>query len=110
MRYSDMNKKPFEPLTLIADGYSEVKSYIENKSELSRIATDTTNFLNGFYSDFALELLSSIDFIASNEKSFDKQVISNKLNEWSGRKQSMFSSPKYIDISLRHLQSTAIKS
>lgn len=107
MGYSDMNKKPFEPLTLVANGFNEVRSYIENNSELSIIAKDTTRFLNGFYSDFALELLSSIDFIASKENSFDKHIISKKLNEWNDRKQSMFSNHKYIDISIRHMQSAA---
>lgn len=110
MGYSDMDKKPFEPLTIVADGFNEVKSHIESKPELTIIAKDTTNFLNGFYSDFALELLSSIDYIASKEKSFDKQVISNKLSDWSDRKQSMFSNPKYIDISIRHLQSAGINN
>lgn len=110
MGYSDMDKKPFEPLTIVADGFNEVKSHIESKPELTLIAKDTTNFLNGFYSDFALELLSSIDYIASKEKSFDKQVISNKLSDWSDRKQSMFSNPKYIDISIRHLQSAGINN
>jgi O-acetyl-ADP-ribose deacetylase (regulator of RNase III) len=90
MGYSDMNKKPF--------------------LELATIAKNTTNFLSGFYSDFALELLSSIDFIASKEKTFDKQFISNKLTEWSDRKQSMFSNPKYIEISFRHLQNAGIKN
>lgn len=110
MGYSDMDKKPFEPLTIVADGFNEVKSHIENKPELAIIAKETTSLLNGFYSDFALELLSSIDFIASKEKSFDKQVISNKLSEWRDRKQSMFSNPKYIDISVRHLQGAGIKN
>jgi|AntRauMFilla1563_2_1112583.scaffolds.fasta_scaffold00034_3 O-acetyl-ADP-ribose deacetylase (regulator of RNase III) len=110
MGYSDMDKKPFEPLTIIADGFNDVKNHIENKPELAIIAKNTTNFLNGFYSDFALELLSSIDFIASSEKTFDKQIIFNKLNDWSDRKQSMFSNPKYIDISVRHLQSAGIEN
>ncbi len=108
MGYSDMDKKPFEPLTLVSDGFNDVKNHIENKPELAIIAKNTTDFLNGFYSDFALELLSSIDFIASTEKTFDIQIISNKLNDWSDRKQSMFSNPKYIDISVRHLQNTGI--
>ncbi len=109
MGYSDMNKKPFEPLTLIADGYNDVKKHVENNPELSLIAKKTTNFLNGFYSDFALELLSSIDFIVSTENSFDKTIITNKLQEWSDRKQSMFSNPKYIDISVKHIQSFEIQ-
>lgn len=104
MGYSDMNKKPFDPLTLVADGYDTVKSYIENKQELFLIAKQATSFLQGFYSDFGLELLSSIDYIATKDNTFEKTVIFQKLEEWSDRKRSMFSNPKYIDISLRHLQ------
>lgn len=102
--FSDMNRKPFEPLTMVADGYDEVKNYIENNPELRKIATRTTQFLNGFYSDFSLELLSTIDFIVSTENSFDENIISNKLTEWSDRKQSLFSDPKYMAISINHLQ------
>lgn len=103
MGYSDMNKKPFEPLTIVADGYEDIKKYIESKPELKSIATKTIEFLNGFYSDFALELLSSIDFISQKEKNLSREVISNKLETWSNRKRSIFSNPKYLDISLHHL-------
>lgn len=106
MGYSDMDKRPFEPLTLVADGYDTVKSHIENNVELFDIAQKTMLFLQGFYSDFALELLSSIDYILAKEKTFEKAIISQKLEEWSDRKRSMFSNPKYIDISLKHLQKT----
>ncbi|UII32694.1 macro domain-containing protein [Fulvivirga ulvae] len=103
MGYSDMNKKPFEPLTLIADGYEEVRRFVEAKPELKKIAENTIEFLNGFYSDFALELLSSIDFISEQEKSLDRNIINERLESWSDRKRSMFSNPKYLDISLQHL-------
>lgn len=103
MGYSDMNKKPFEPLTLIADGYQDVKNYIENNSDLLKIARKIIDFLTGFYSDFALELLSSIDFISVSQKTSDKNVIYEHLNKWNDRKRSMFSNPKYIDISLKQL-------
>lgn len=103
MGYSDMTKKPFEPLTLIADGYEEVRRFIEAKPELKKIAENTIGFLNGFYSDFALELLSSIDFISEQEKSLDRNIINERLESWSDRKRSMFSNPKYLDISLQHL-------
>ncbi|MBK9794210.1 MAG: macro domain-containing protein [Sphingobacteriales bacterium] len=103
--YSDMNKKPFEPLTLVADGYDTVRNHIEDNKDLLKIANKTIHFLNGFYSDFALELLSSIDYITINQKSFETQIITQKLEEWSDRKRSMFSNPKYIDVSLKHLQS-----
>lgn len=109
MGYSDMSRKPFEPLTLVADGYNTVKTYVENDPELFAIAKKTIDFLTGFYSDFALELLSSIDFISEKENSLDKDVISENLAKWSNRKRSLNSNPKYIDISLNHLQGTEFK-
>ncbi|MBN1364435.1 MAG: macro domain-containing protein [Syntrophaceae bacterium] len=104
MGYSDMNKKPFEPLTLVADGYDVVKKYIESNPELYAIANKTISFLTGFYSDFALELLSSIDFISTDKSTFETKVIREQLENWSDRKRSLFSNPKYIEISARQLQ------
>jgi O-acetyl-ADP-ribose deacetylase (regulator of RNase III) len=104
--YSDMNKKPFEPLTLVADGFDVVKNYVESNPELYNIAKKTIVFLTGFYSDFALELLSSIDFLTNKHKTYDKDTIFKQLESWNDRKRSMFSNPRYIDISLNHLQKT----
>lgn len=105
MGYSDMNKKPFEPMTLVSDGFEEVKNHIEKNPELSNIASKTTSFLRGFYSDFALELLSSIDYIIVKNNTFQRDIILQELEKWSDRKRSLFSNDKYIDISVRHLQS-----
>jgi O-acetyl-ADP-ribose deacetylase (regulator of RNase III)/uncharacterized protein YwgA len=102
--YSDMNKKPFDPLMLVQDGYETVTSYVENRTELKTISDKTTKFLAGFYSDFALELLSSIDYIICKEKSWDEDLIFHKLNEWNSRKRSIFSDKRYITISLQQLK------
>jgi len=102
--YNDMNKKPFDIITLVADGYEDVKSYILRNPELAKIAARTTKFLNGFYSDFALELLSSIDYIIAENNTFDKQIITQKLAEWSNRKRSVFSKQEYIDFSMDYLK------
>lgn len=110
MGFSDMNKKAFEPLTLVAGGYETVKNHIESNVELHNIFLKTTSFLNGFYSDFALELLSSIDYLAEKNKSFDIQVIKNELNSWSDRKRSLFSQRKYFDIAINHLKENGSSS
>ncbi len=107
MGFSDMNKKPFEPITLIADGYNAVKEYIENDTELFEIARKTTSFLNGFYSDFALELLSSVDFIISENKICQKDFILTKLSEWNNRKRSLFSNDRYIEMAINHIKKNA---
>ena len=108
MGYSDMNKKPFEPLTLVADGFESVKDHIESKDELLKIAQKTIEFLNGFYSDFSLELLSSIDYLAIKYHTTDKLIITKKLEEWSDRKRSLYSDPKYIDISISHIENSIL--
>ncbi|GHV69342.1 hypothetical protein FACS1894199_17870 [Bacteroidia bacterium] len=104
MGYSDMNKKPFDPLTIVSDGYESVLSYINNNTEIAAIANNTVAFLNGFYSDFALELLSSIDYIMNANKISDQQVIMQKLEEWSDRKRSMFSNQEYITLAVEHIR------
>lgn len=103
MGFSDMNKKPFEPLTLVADSFDDVDRLIKENDELLKIANKAIEFLTGFYSDFSLELLSSIDYLSNTYKSLDKKLILEKLGEWNDRKRSMFSNPRYIDISIRHL-------
>ncbi len=104
MGYSDMNNKPFDPLILVADGYEKVQNHVKNNPELNSIADKTINFLTGFYSDFALELLSSIDYITAKHNTFDKDIISRRLEEWSDRKRSLFSNQNYLDISIEHLK------
>lgn len=105
--YSDMNKKPFEPLILVADGLKDVTEYIANKPELNQIAIATTNFLKGFYADFALELLSSVDHLMSKYKTDSKETILTYLQSWSDRKRTLFSNEKYINITLTHLKQAA---
>lgn len=103
MGYSDMNKKPFEPLNLLGDGFQEVEKFIEGNEELKQIANDTMHFLEGFYSDYALELLSSVDYIMREEKTKEKEIIIEKLKSWNSRKSEMTSNERYLDIVLKHL-------
>ncbi len=108
MGYSDMSKKPFDPLILLSDGYITVKEYIENDVELIEIFEKTRKFLTGFYSDFSLELLSSIHYIVLENKTFDEAVILQKLSGWNDRKRSLFSNEKYIKIAINHIKRNAL--
>jgi len=94
MGFSDMNKKPFDPMTLISDGYETVKNHVENNDELFNIAQKTIKFLEGFYSDFALELLSSIDYLAEKSKTTDIKVIQKGIESWSSRKRHQIFKPE----------------
>ncbi len=105
MGYSSMDKKPFETLQLIDDGEETVNEYLNDKPELKKITSATEKFMESFYSDFALELLSSIDYITQRDKTYDFDKIKAALAGWSERKRTMFSNDKFIVIALNHLKS-----
>lgn len=104
MGYSSMDKKPFETLDLVSDGFEKVESYILSKPELVKIVNRTESFLDGFYSEFALELLSTVDYISLNKDTFDLEIIKSELESWSERKRTLFSNDRFLNISINHLR------
>lgn len=109
MGYSDMNKKPFESLTLVSDVTGEITQFIKADETLNDIATKTMDFLHGFYSDFGLELLSSVDYImCTYGKEISVDDIYLHLSEWSPRKEKLFHDKKHIALANRHLLESSI--
>lgn len=106
MGYDGMDKKPFEFLSLVADGEQSVNQYLETQPELLQIAEKTDAFLTGFYSDFSLELLSTVDYISKTKNTLKKSDILIELTNWSDRKRTLFSDENFVDISIAHLKQT----
>lgn len=107
MGYSSKDKKPFEELGLIPDAEIEVNDFLD-KSENSaykNTVEKTKTFLTGFYSPFGLELLSTIDFIITEKKAITQESITNELENWSDRKKTLFTNPKFIKIAIGNIQS-----
>lgn len=103
MGYSDMNKKPFESLSLVVDSFDEIETFIERDDNLKDIARKTKAFLDGFYSDFGLELLSSIDYLMRQYGTISVDDIYNHLSQWSHRKGKVFKDHRFIEIARKHL-------
>lgn len=110
MGYAGKDKKPFEQLSLLIETEKRVDEYINSNNELREIVQETSSFLNGFYSSFGLELLSTVDYIAQSKNTSDKEFIKTTIINWSSRKKTMFSNDKYIDISINHLQKSQLLS
>ena len=104
MGYAGKDKKPFEQLNLLVDTRDDILEYINKDEELMNIVVTTKEFLNGFYSSFGLELLSTVDYLAQNKKISDKNVLKNELTNWSERKKTLFSDDRFLDISIQHLK------
>lgn len=66
--------------------------------------------MKGFYSTFALELLSTIDFIILEKKANNLEEITTEVQNWSDRKKTLFTNPKFIQIAIKNLESHLIKA
>ena len=108
MGYAGKDKKPFEQLNLLVDSEKAVGDYINANNELKQIVLNTNKFLTGFYSSFGLELLSTVDYISQENNLLDKDLIKEKLHNWSDRKKTLFAEDKYVDISINHLKKAGL--
>ena len=108
--YSSKDKKPFDELSLVMDAEKDVLAFLTEKKESDylEIVDKTKQFLQGFYSAFGLELLSSIDFIAQKQGTHDAALIADQLSQWSDRKKTMFSNPNFVAIALKRLEKSAL--
>jgi len=104
--FSSKDKKPFDELELLMDAEKDVLKYLEANTEdgYLSIVDKTKQFLNGFYSSFGLELLSTIDFIAQQHATNDSVLITEELENWSNRKKTLFSNPRFITLALNRLE------
>lgn len=105
--YSSKDTKPFEELELIMEAEREVLNYLSSpeNSQLLTLIEKAKKFLSGYYSDFALELLSTVDYIVQNERVTSLDDIQEKLNGWSDRKKTLFSNPRFLSIAFNNLKS-----
>jgi len=110
--YISKDKKPFDELSLVMDAEEDVLAFLSQKTETNyaEIVDKTKHFLQGFYSSFGLELLSTIDFIAQKNSTNDSNLITDLLSNWSDRKKTMFSNSKFLSIALKRLEQSALLS
>jgi O-acetyl-ADP-ribose deacetylase (regulator of RNase III) len=105
--YSSKDKKPFEELGLIPDGETDVNEYLQRpeNAEHNEVIVKTKKFLSGFYSQFGLELLSTVDFIKQEKHVSTIETITKELENWSDRKKTLFTNPNFIQIAINNIQS-----
>jgi O-acetyl-ADP-ribose deacetylase (regulator of RNase III) len=106
MGYSSKDKKPFEELGLIQDGEIDVIKYLQQPENTSykEVAEKTKKFLSGFYSQFGLELLSTVDFIKQEKQAYTVEAITKELEDWSDRKKTLFTNTNFIKIAVNNIQ------
>ena len=98
-----MNNRPFDYIWLLDDTEEAVQKYFAESSgaaELLAICDRTKAFLRDYYSNYSLELLSSVDFLLESSpslrdwRSMDEEnvvdTLTHEIQQWSRRKEQMF--------------------
>lgn len=116
---SGMDNRPFDYIWITEDAVKDAKTFVGNNCDTSiwDLYNRTTAFLKGFYSNYSLELLSSVDYLLENSSSLkgwqsqDESIVIDmlirELKCWSHRKEQMFQ-PKFLSMALHHLKDFGI--
>jgi O-acetyl-ADP-ribose deacetylase (regulator of RNase III)/uncharacterized protein YwgA len=100
-----MKAKAFEPLKLNYTLYSEVQDYIRKNlnSEQHNRLKNLFELIDGFESSLSLEILSSIDFLLSENPRLSTDELLAKIQSWNARKKELIDK-EHIEIALMRLK------
>lgn len=111
-----MENKPFDYIWLLDNVERDVMQFLDNAKDSSRlhdICNKTKLFLRDYYSNYTLELLSSVDYIVNNTPSLQNcqlnddnrvlNILTEEIKRWSRRKEQMFKS-RYLVEAYDHIR------
>ena len=101
-----MSAKPFEPLKLNYALYTEVQDYVRKNltPEQHMRLKNVFQLIDGFESSLSLEILSSIDFLLSENPKLNTDELLLKIKSWNARKKELIDKEQ-IEIALLRLKS-----
>jgi O-acetyl-ADP-ribose deacetylase (regulator of RNase III) len=97
-----MQTRPFDYIWLIDGAEEEARQFIDenDNKKLRAICDKTMHFLKGYYSNYSLELLSTVDYLLETVPSLKKwrsedereilDILEHEIQSWSRRKEQMF--------------------
>ena len=85
--YADGGDAPDKELELVPGALDDAHAFLENVPETHARFERVSALIEGFESSFGLELLSTVHWIASEEKILDFDDIVNHTYAWSERKK-----------------------
>ena len=108
--YGSKDKKPFEEIGLITDAEVDIQQYLDMPAlaKEKEIVAKTKQFLTGFYGDFGLELLSTLDYIIKERHTVDLDLIRQGLADWSERKKKLFAKDEFLEIGIKKIQAAQL--
>jgi O-acetyl-ADP-ribose deacetylase (regulator of RNase III) len=105
-----MTAKPFEPLQLNYDNFKEVDDFVSRHlTPVQRERLENVFLLiEGFESSLSLEILSSVHYLLSEDKSLTPAGLLEKIQSWNERKKNLIRE-EYVMLALKQLDSYSTK-
>lgn len=108
--YEGKDLKPFEPFQLNTGKFEEIKEYLNKlEPEKRQRLEEVLDLISGFETPFALELLSTVDFITRDKKEVSVDDVLKEAQSWSERKRKLLNE-RNIQIAVEHLQKSTNKN
>ena len=110
-----ISPRPLDYICLTVDAKKKKKKYVDNYKDdsLRKICDKAMHFLRGNYSNYSLELLSTVDYLLETKPEMkgwkdadEEDVVSfleHEIKEWSFRKGKMFDA-SFITIALQKIK------
>lgn len=110
-----MDTRPFDYIWLTDDAAEEARKFVDDYKDdrLKEICEKTMDFLRGNYSNYSLELLSTVDYLLENQlelkgwKNADEGEVTDllvqQIQQWSSRKEKMFK-PSLVTAAMREIK------
>ena len=111
--YISKDKRPFEEIGVIPESELDVDNYLNSPENIKylEITNKTKSFLNGFYSNFGLELLSTVDFIKTTKNIHNLDQIISEIEKWSNRKRTLFATNQnFVKVALDNINRNNLKN
>lgn len=100
--YADGGDDPNKPLQLIPGAIDDSKSYLQAQKETLGRFERVSNLVEGFESQFGLELLATVHWVINQENAESGSDVVHKVYEWNHRKKQF--TKRQISIAIKTLK------
>ena len=99
--YADGGDAPDKELELVAGALEDAHTFLQNRTDTQARFERVSDLVEGFESPFGLELLSTVHWIASEEKGRTMEEVVKRTYAWNKRKEQF--SPRQIKLAMNVL-------
>ncbi len=103
--YGDGNNKPFTPIKLDQKAIERAKKFLMDYPETKNRFNQVSELIEGFETPFGMELISSVHWVSTYERSKEKSDLTeiiNNIQSWNDRKKKYFK-PNHIKAAWKRL-------